>query len=258
MQTQLFDSHAHYDDEKFENDREEVLQKVKNSGVGCIVNVGSSLNTSKQSIALAKKYSFIYATAGIHPHYVKNMTDSDLAALQQLAAKSKVVAIGEIGLDYYYDNSPRDMQKYWFKKQLELASRLDMPVVIHTRSAIQDTLKILGESKARGIFHCFSESAEVAKQVVDMGFYVSFGGTLTYKNARHAVESAKALPIEKLLIETDCPYLPPEGHRGKRNDSSLMHHVCKKLSEIKNISYEQAANATFANARRVYQIDNKL
>ncbi|NLB82154.1 MAG: TatD family hydrolase, partial [Clostridiaceae bacterium] len=248
----MFDSHAHYEDKRYDKDRESVLQKVLQSGVGYVVNVGSDIKTSKQSITLSNDYPFVYATVGVHPHYAENITQADLATLEQLAGKPKVVAIGEIGLDYYYDNSPRDIQRYWFEQQLTLAQRLNMPVVIHTRKAIEDTLKIVQASRVKGVFHCFSESAEIAEQVVKMGFYISFGGTLTYKNARHAVEAAKVTPLDKIIIETDCPYLPPEGHRGERNDSSLMRLVCEKLADIKGVSFEEAAHATFENAKRVY------
>jgi len=252
----LFDSHAHYEDKRFDADRDAVLQKVTQSGIGKIVNVGSDIKTSKQSISLASKHDFIYASVGVHPHFAKGIKDGDLELLARLAAEPKVVAIGEIGLDYYYDNSPREAQKFWFKKQLSLARRLNMPVIIHTREATEDTINILKNSAASGIFHCFSGSAQTAKTIIDMGFYISFGGPLTYKNARHAVEAAKFVPLDKILIETDCPYLPPEGHRGERNDSSLMGLVCKKLAEIKNISYEEAAHQTFQNAKKVYGIDN--
>ncbi|OQB14703.1 MAG: putative deoxyribonuclease YcfH [Firmicutes bacterium ADurb.Bin193] len=258
MKALLFDSHAHYDDRRYDSDRAQVIKKIKESGVGGVVNIGSDMASSKRSVALAREYDFIYASVGVHPHETKGMKDSDLADLERWTKEPKVVAIGEIGLDYYYDNSPRDTQKYWFKKQLALAERLDFPVVIHTRNAIEDTLKILKESSARGIVHCFSESAEIAKRVVDMGFYIAFGGTLTYKNARHAVEAAKATPLSHILIETDCPYLAPEGHRGERNDSSLMRLVCERLAEIKGISFDEAAEATYQNARKVYRIDNKL
>ena len=256
MKTLLFDSHAHYDDPRYDDDREAVLGKIRESGVDCVVNIGADMETSRQSLKLAKKYDFIYTTVGVHPHGAEQMTDDDIAILEALCSEPKVVAIGEIGLDYYYDNSPRAVQKYRFKQQLELAERLDMPVVIHTRDATLDTLEILKNSTARGIVHCFSESAETAKLLVGMGFYIAFGGALTFKNAKKAVEAADAVPLDRLLIETDCPYLAPEGHRGKRNDSSLMRVVCERLAEIRGVSYEEMAKITYQNARRVYRIDN--
>lgn len=258
MKTLLFDTHAHLDDVKFDADREAILQKIIDSGVGAVVNIGADMESSKRSIQLAEKYDFIYASVGVHPHDAENMTDEDLSTLEKWAAHPKVVAIGEIGLDYFYDNSPREAQRYWFEKQLLLAEKLDKPVIIHDRDAHKDTLDILSKSKATGILHCFSGSVEMAKQIVNMGFYISFAGPLTYKNSRHAVDVASVMPIDKILIETDCPYLAPDGHRGQRNDSSLVRLVCEKLAEIKDISFEEAARITYQNAERVYRLDNNL
>jgi len=258
LKTLLFDTHAHLDDVKFDADREAVIQKIIDSGVGRVVNIGADMESSKMSIQLAEKYDFIYAAVGVHPHDAENMTDDDLLTIEKWAAHPKVVAIGEIGLDYFYDNSPREKQRYWFEKQLFLAEKLDKPVIIHDRDAHGDTLEILGKSKAKGIVHCFSGSVEMAKQIVDMGFYISFAGPLTYKNSRHAVEVARVMPIDKILIETDCPYLSPDGHRGQRNDSSLVRLVCEKLAEIRGISFEEAAKITYQNAERVYRLDNNL
>lgn len=256
MKALLFDSHAHYDDPRYDDDRLEVLQKIREKGVAGVVNIGADMETSEKSLALAKEHDFIYTTVGVHPHEAGSMKEEDLVTLEKWCKESKVVAIGEIGLDYYYDNSPRSIQKYWFKKQLDLAEKLNMPVVIHTRSAISDTIEILKSSTARGIVHCFSESAEIAKQLVKMGFYIAFGGTLTFKNARKAIEAVAQVPLDRLLLETDCPYLAPEGYRGKRNDSSLMSIVCEKMAEIKGIGYEEMANITYQNARKVYRIDD--
>jgi len=250
----LFDTHAHLDDIKFNDDREEVIQKIIDSGVGKLVNIGADIESSENSIALAEKYDFIYAAVGVHPHDAKSVTEETLKKLEKMAANKKVVAIGEIGLDYFYDNSPRELQKYWFAQQLKLAEKLKKPVIIHTRDAIADTLEILKNSTATGIIHCFSGSAEVAEQFLNMGFYISFAGPLTYKNARHSVEAAKIVPLDRLLIETDCPYLAPEGHRGKRNDSSLVGLVCDKMAQIKGISYDEMAEITFKNAERVYTL----
>jgi len=258
LKTLLFDTHAHLDDRKFDADRDDIIQKIIDSGVGKVVNVGADMKSSQRSIELAKKYDFIYASVGVHPHDAEKMTDSDLSTLEKWANNPKVVAIGEIGLDYFYDNSPRDKQKYWFEKQLFLAEKLNKPVIIHDRDAHEDTLNILSKSTARGILHCYSGSAEMAKQVVDMGFYISFAGPLTYKNSRHSVETARVIPIDKILIETDCPYLAPDGHRGERNDSSLVRLVCEKLAEIKDIPFEEVARITYQNAERVYGLDNKL
>ena len=250
-----FDTHAHYDDEKFNIDREEVIEKAKLSDVDYIVNNACSIESCHTSIALAEKFDFIYATVGIHPHDAESMTEEVLSEIERLANHEKVVAIGEIGLDYYYDNSPRDIQRYWFKRQLELAKKIDMPVTVHNRDAHGDTLEILKDADVSGIIHCFSGSKEMAKILVDMGFYIAFGGSLTFKNSKNAVESAAVVPIERLLIETDCPYLAPEGHRGKRNDSSLIGVACAKLAEIKCVSLEEMAKITLENAKKVYRIE---
>jgi TatD DNase family protein len=254
----LFDSHAHYDDGRFDTDRAAVIEKIKNSGVGGVVNVGADMQSSARSLRLSERYDFIYASVGVHPHDARHMTEDGLATLEQWAAHPKAVAIGEIGLDYHYDNSPRAAQKYWFERQLELARRVNLPVIIHTREAIRDTMDILEKSGVTGVVHCFSENAEVARRLLDMGFYLAFGGTLTYKNARDAEASAREAPLDRILLETDCPYLAPDGHRGERNDSALMRVVCERLAQIKGVSYDAAANATFQNARRVYRIDNQL
>ena len=252
----LFDSHTHLDDEKFDGDREEIIQKIYNSGVTMLANIGCDVKSSENSVKLAEKYHFIYATVGIHPHDTESMTEQTLEYIEKLAQNKKVVAIGEIGLDYYYENSKRDIQKYWFKRQLELANKLDMPVTIHNRDAHGDTMEILKSTPARGIIHCYSGSSEMARQLVDMGFYISFAGPLTYKNSKNAVESVKVIPIDRLLIETDSPYLAPTGFRGQRNDSSLVRYVCEKMAEIKGLSFEETAEITFNNAKKVYGIDN--
>ncbi len=252
----LFDSHAHLDDDKFDCDREETINKIFDSGVCAFVNIGADMESSKRSIALASKYDNVYATVGIHPHDVSDMTEADIEELEQLAKHKKVVAIGEIGLDYFYDNSPRDKQKYWFARQLQLAEKLNMPVTIHNRDAHADTMEILKNSKATGIIHCYSGSAEMAKQLVDMGFYISFAGPVTYKNSKNAVQSALAVPMDRILIETDSPYLAPDGFRGKRNDSSLVRYVCEKLAEIKGVTFEEMAKQTKENAKRVYRIED--
>jgi len=254
----LFDTHAHLDDEKFDVDREETIKKIKDSGVLKLVNIGADIKTSQNSIALAEKYDFIYAAVGVHPHDTENMTDKDLETLEKMSKHPKVVAIGEIGLDYFYDNSSRDKQKYWFEEQLKLAQRLDMPIIIHNRDAHADTMEALKKTTAKGIIHCYSGSAEMARQLVDMGFYISFAGPVTYKNSKNAVESARIVPIDKILIETDCPYLAPTGFRGKRNDSSFVHIICEKLAEIKGVSIEEMENITFTNAERVYRLDNNI
>ena len=253
----LFDSHAHLDDNKFCADREEIIQKIKESGVEYVVNIGDDISSSRKSIILAKRYPFIYATVGVHPHNVENMTENDIEELKLLASEEKVVAIGEIGLDYYYDNSPRELQKKWFKRQIELALELSLPIAIHNRDSNEDCMQILRGydiKKIGGIMHCYSGSSEMAKELVKMGLCVSFAGPVTFKNNRRGVETVREIPIENILIETDCPYLAPEPKRGTRNDSSNVRYVAEKIAEIKGMTFEEVAKITRDNAKRVYKI----
>lgn len=251
----LFDSHAHYDDSRFDDDRDELLLSMAQNGISNIVNIGADLESSKSTVKLAEKYDFIYAAVGVHPHDVKDMDDVVLAEIARLSQNEKVVAIGEIGLDYYYDNSPRDAQKYWFKKQMELAYNLNLPVVIHSRDATEDTIKICKESKIHGgIIHCFSGSVESAKIFLDLGYHISFAGPVTFKNARALPEVAKIVPEDRLLIETDCPYMAPDPHRGKRNCSIYVKHVAEKIAELRGVSVEHIAKATSDNAKKLFKI----
>ncbi len=253
----LFDSHAHFDDDWFDQDREQVIASLQDYGVGRVMNVGADIKTSHQSIALAETYDGFYATVGVHPDGIKTMTQEDLVTLRALAEHPKVCAIGEIGLDYHYDDADPDLQKYWFQKQLELALELDMPVVIHDRDSKGECVRILRElGVSRGVMHCFSGSAELARQLVEMGFMISFTGVLTFKNARRAVEACQAVPLERLMIETDCPYMAPEPHRGERNFSGYVEFVCRKMAEIKGVSFEEMARITYENALRFYGIEN--
>ena len=217
----LIDSHAHLDDQKFDIDRDMIIKNLKNNGIELVINIGSDLQTSIASVSLAEKHENIYAAVGVHPHSADEVDDSTIEILKSFAKREKVVAIGEIGLDYYYDNSPRDLQRKWFKEQLKLAKQVDLPVVIHTREAAQETFDILKEAQdgsLRGVLHCYSGSAEMAAEYIKLGFYISFAGPVTFKNAKAIREVAKVVPLDKLLVETDCPYLTPEPHRGKRNE----------------------------------------
>ncbi len=251
----FFDSHAHFDDARFNDDRDALLSSMQKNGVSGIANIGADLKSSLSSVALAKKYDFVYAVVGVHPHDAESMTDATLSQIASLAAEKKVVAIGEIGLDYYYDNSPRDTQRYWFKKQMKLASQLNMPVVIHSRDAMEDTIKICRENKVcGGVIHCFSGSAESARIFLDMGYYISFAGPVTFKNAKALPEVAKIVPEDKILIETDSPYLSPEPHRGERNSSLNVHCVAEKLAEIRGVTAQHIARITTENAKRLYRI----
>lgn len=251
----LYDTHAHLDDRMFDDDRDEVIKKINNSGVGLLNNIAADIESSRNAIALAEKYDFIYATVGVHPSDVLSMTEHDIEVLRELSKHPKVVAIGEIGLDYHYDDADPDVQRYWLRAQLELAKELDMPVVIHDRDSKGECISILKEKNiSNGVVHCFSGSAETARELIKMGLYISFTGVLTFKNARRAIEAVKAIPIERLFIETDCPYMAPEPFRGQRNDSSLVYRVAEKIAEIKELPLEDVIRITRENAVKFFNI----
>jgi len=250
----IFDTHAHYDDEQFDIDREQVLERAYQSGVHYIINASSDMASVQRSISLSKKYPFIYAAVGIHPHYVKDINEETLEQLKLLSNSNRVVAIGEIGLDYYYGNS----QKTWFKKQLRLAKSLGLPVIVHNREAHGDCLDIVKEEHARdtgGVFHCYSGSVEMARELIDNNFYLAFGGIVTFKNVKKAAEVIKYMPLDRLLIETDCPYLSPEPYRGKRNESSYLVHIIKKIADIKCVSTDKLEDITAENAKSLFMIE---
>lgn len=248
-----FESHAHYDDERFDEDRDTLLASFPAEGIETVVNASSDIKSSKASIALSEKYPFFYAAVGVHPHEVENITEADIDELRELSKHPKVVAIGEIGLDYYYDLSPRDLQRHWFKRQLELADELKMPVIIHSRDAAQECFDIIKNSNVRnGVIHCYSGSAEMAEEYIKMGFYIGVGGSLTFKNNKKGVETVERIPIEKILIETDSPYLAPVPYRGKRNDSRLLKYVVERISHIKNIPENDICNITKNNAQNLF------
>ncbi len=245
----LYDTHAHLDDEQFDGDRKEVIEKIKASGVGLVNNIGASMSSSYASIELAERYDFIRAVVGVHPSEVYDMTEEDIEALRKMASHKSVVAIGEIGLDYHYDDTDSVLQKKWFRRQLDLAKELNMPVVIHDRDSKGECIEILQEKEIHnGVVHCFSGSAETAKILLDMGLHISFTGVVTFKNAKRAIEALKVIPMDRIFIETDCPYMAPEPHRGTRNDSSLVCHIAEKIAEIKNLSYDKVVEATTQNA----------
>ena len=248
-----FESHAHYDDERFDEDRDTLLASFPAEGIETVVNASSDIKSSKASIALSEKYPFFYAAVGVHPHEVENITEADIDELRELSKHPKVVAIGEIGLDYYYDLSPRDLQRHWFKRQLELADELKMPVIIHSRDAAQECFDIIKNSNVRnGVIHCYSGSAEMAEEYIKMGFYIGIGGSLTFKNNKKGVETVERIPMEKILIETDSPYLAPIPYRGKRNDSRLLKYVVERISQIKNIPENDICNITKNNAQNLF------
>lgn len=254
----IFDSHAHYDDERFDCDRDDVLKKVYESGVTKVLNAASCLETSKICLELSDKYDFIYASIGVHPHNADSLTEDGMEALKSLAKHKKVVALGEIGLDYYYDNSPRDIQKFWFDRQLKLSLELDLPVIIHDREAHGDIMDILKKNPGvRGVMHCFSGSREMAEELVKMGFYISFSGSVTFKNARKIVEAAAFVPDNRILVETDCPYLAPVPHRGERNSSLFIHDTARQLSSIRNCSFDDFCGLTYDNACELFGITER-
>lgn len=252
----FFDTHAHFDDERFDTDRDEVMCKMRDAGVELIVNPGCNEQTSRKAIEIAGKYDFVYAAVGWHPENCDDFTDESIAVLRELASTPKVKAIGEIGLDYYWEeNPPRDFQKMVFEKQMQLAEELGLPVIVHDREAHADCMEIVRRyPNVKGVFHCFSGSAEMARELVKMGWYISFTGTVTFKNARKAPEVVAAIPLERLMIETDSPYMSPEPNRGKRNDSSNLIYIAQKIAEIKGLSMEEAAEITTRNGRTFYNI----
>ena len=254
----LFDTHTHLNDAAFEQDREEVIHRAHEEGVSLLVNVGYNRKTIEQTLELTRKYEFIYAAIGWHPHDASELREGDLEWIEEVAkTHPKVVAIGEMGLDYYWDNSPREVQKEVFRKQIALAKRIKKPIVIHDRDAHRDVVDILKEEGAEevgGVMHCFGGSTEIAKECLELNFYISFGGPLTFKNAKKPKEVAEAIPLERLLIETDSPYLTPHPFRGKRNESSYVRHVAQSLAEIKGVSYEEICRITMENGRRLFRI----
>ena len=251
----LFDTHAHYDDEQFDGDRDELLVSMPENGIGLIVNAASNVTSSKNALALADKYPFVYAAAGVHPHDTEQIDDATVSELEALLAHPKAVAVGEIGLDYYYEHSPRPVQQLRFRQQLELCSRVKLPVIIHEREAARDTLDILNEyPQVTGVVHCYSGSWETAKILLDKGWYLSFTGVITYKNARRAHEVIEKMPRDRIMIETDCPYLAPVPVRGRRNSSLNLRYTAEKLAELLKIDPEEAAALTMENGLRFFGI----
>ncbi|ASA97229.1 MULTISPECIES: TatD family hydrolase [Anoxybacillus] len=253
----LFDTHAHLNATQFNEDVEQVIERARAEGVSHIVVVGFDRPTIERAMELADQYSFIYAAVGWHPVDAIHMTDDDLMMIEQLAAHPKVVALGEMGLDYYWDQSPKEVQKEVFRKQIRLAKKVKLPIIIHNRDATADIVHILQEEQAAevgGVMHCFTGSVEVAHQCIDMNFYISFGGPVTFKNAKKPKEVAKEIPLDRLLIETDCPYLTPHPFRGKRNEPSYVKYVAEAIAELKGLSFEEVAQKTSDNAKRLFGI----
>ncbi|WP_077210335.1 TatD family hydrolase [Bacillus dakarensis] len=253
----LFDTHVHLNADQFQDDLQEVIDRARETGVSNMVVVGFDRPTITKAMELVEKYDFLYASVGWHPVDAIDMTDEDLAWIEELSQHPKVVAIGEMGLDYYWDKSPKEVQKEVFRKQIQLAKKVNLPIIIHNREATSDIVAILREEEAHtvgGIMHCFSGSVEVAMECVEMNFYISLGGPVTFKNARKPKEVAEAVPLEKLLIETDCPYLAPHPYRGKRNEPSYVKLVAQQIADLKGLSYEEVAKATTENAKKIFGI----
>ena len=253
----IFDTHAHYDDEQFDNDREILLQSMAGQGIGYMVNVGASMKSSAASVKLSEKYSFIYASVGVHPNETGELKNDSLPELKTMALKDKSVAIGEIGLDYHYMEPDEKTQKYWYEDQLDLAVELQMPVIIHSRDSAKDTMDIMKKYTDRlsgGVIHCYSYSRELALEYAAMGYYIGVGGVLTFNNGKKLAEAVTALPLNQIVLETDCPYLSPEPFRGKRNDSSRIHYVAERMAELLGRQKEDIVRITCENALKMYQL----
>ena len=251
----IFETHAHYDDEAFDEDRDSLLSSMQENGIGTIVNATSSKETVIKSIELAKKYPFVYTTIGVHPSDCAEMDEEELRWLTENCSYEKAVAVGEIGLDYHYDEPPRDVQKKWFEAQIEMARKVKKPLIIHSRDAAQDTLdimKALHTEEIGGDIHCFSYSVEIAREYLNMGFYIGVGGVITFKNGKKLREVVEYAPIEQIVLETDSPYLSPEPYRGKRNSSLNLPYVIAKIADIKGIPENEVIEVTTRNAQKLY------
>ncbi|HJC82147.1 MAG TPA: TatD family hydrolase [Candidatus Anaerostipes avicola] len=256
----IFETHAHYDDGKFDQDREELLGAMKEHGIGTIVNVGSDMESSRWTAEAVGRYPMMYGAVGVHPSETEGMTTEDIKELKELSQGDKIVAVGEIGLDYYWKEPDRRIQKKWFEAQMELAKDVKLPMIIHSREAAKDTYDMMKASHAEetgGVIHCYSYSREMAKNFLDMGFYIGVGGVVTFKNGRTLKETVAYVPLDRIVLETDCPYLAPEPNRGKRNSSFNLIYVARAIAEIKGISVEEVAAATEDNAKKMYRMEGK-
>lgn len=248
----IIDTHTHYDDEAFNNDRDELLKSFEKNGIKRVVNIGASIESSINSIKLAEDYPFVYAAVGVHPFCTGELNEESIVQLEELIKDEKTVAVGEIGLDYYYDEPEKEIQKKWFRRQLELAKKYKMPVVIHSRDAAKDTFDILKEYDVRGVIHCYSYSKEMAREFIKLGYVLGIGGVITFKNAVKLREVVEDISFDDYVIETDCPYLAPVPNRGKRNSSLNLFYIIDKISEIKAVSKDYVIEKSFENARKLY------
>lgn len=253
----IFETHAHYDDERFAEDRDTLLASMPERGIGRIINVGSTLASTTETLAIAQNYPYVYAAVGVHPSEIGDLNEEMFAWLKEQTRQEKTVAVGEIGLDYYWDKEPevQKAQRYWFKRQMELAREETLPVIIHSRDAAEDTMRLMQEIHAEeipGVIHCYSYSKEMALEFVKMGYRIGVGGVVTFKNARKLKETVETVPMEAILLETDCPYMAPEPHRGTRNDSSNIPYVVNTIAQIKGISTDEVEQITWENAMRLF------
>lgn len=254
----IFDTHAHYDDEQFDSGREALLASLPDCGIKRVVNIGASIASTRNSIELAGKYDFIYAAVGVHPCEIAELNEEHFAWLRELTKLEKVVAVGEIGLDYYWDKEPeiQERQRYWFRRQMDLAREAGLPIVVHSREAAADTMQVMKEAHAEeipGVIHCYSYSPEMALEFIKMGYYIGIGGVVTFKNAKKLKETVEKIPLERILLETDCPYMAPEPHRGKRNDSRNIPYIVAKIAELKQVTPDEVERITWQNAMNFYQ-----
>ncbi len=254
MLTSIFDSHTHYDDERFDEDRDELLSTMAQKGVCGIVHAATDIQSSEKGIEYSEKYNNFYTSVGIHPQCVDEIENDYLIRLENLAKHDKVVAIGEIGLDYYWTTDTKDKQLDVFENQLILANKLELPVIIHSREATKDCMELLNKYRPRGVVHCFSGSAETAKEVLRIGMYIGFTGVITFPNSKKAIEALEVVPMDRLVLETDCPYMAPVPNRGKRCDSSMIAFMAEKVAQLKGITAQEVLNITCENAKRLYNI----
>lgn len=255
--TEIFDTHAHYDDEAFDGDREELLEILPEKGIAKVVNVGASLASCKRTIELMNRYDYIYGAIGVHPSDTAELGEESLEWIRQMCQLEKCVAVGEIGLDYYWDEPERELQKKWFARQLNLARELKKPVIIHSRDAAKDTVDMMTAERAReigGVIHCYSYTKDTARTFLDMGFYFGIGGVLTFKNAKKLKEAVEYIPLERIVLETDCPYLAPSPNRGKRNSSLNIPYVVAAMAELKGVDEETVRQAVWRNSHELYRL----
>lgn len=253
----IIDTHAHYDDEQFNEDRDALLTTMNEQGIGLIVNVGADMQTSQATLELTKQYPFVYGAVGVHPSCTAELNEDRFNQLRELTKQPKIVAVGEIGLDYYWKEPEIQIQKLWFERQMELAREVKLPIIVHSRDAAKDTLdmmKAVHAEELSGVIHCFSYSVEMAREYLNMGYYLGIGGVVTFKNAKKTKEVVEYSPIESIVLETDCPYLAPEPNRGKRNSSKNIPYVVKEIARIKGLDEEEVISITEANARKLYRL----